>query len=176
MHHFLWRTGVHVFKAVLQCIQFFCRDQVRLADKNLVGKTHLATRFLAVIELLGGVLGVYQGQYRVEQKALSDLVVHEEGLRHWAWVSQTCGFDDHAFKIEQAFALFGCQELQGGAQVFTDGAAHAAVVHLDDLLVGVRDQDFVVDVFFTELVFNDGNFLAMGFGQDALEQGGFACA
>ena len=165
-----------MFETVLQRIQFFCRHQVRLADKNLVGKTHLATRFLAVIELLGGVLGVYQGQYRVEQKALSDLVVHEEGLRHWAWVSQTCGFDDHAFKIEQAFALFSGQELQGGAQVFTDGAANAAVVHLDDLLVGVRDQDFVVDVFFTELVFNDGNFLAMGFGQDALEQGGFACA
>ena len=136
----------------------------------------MATRFLAVIELLGGVLGVYQGQYRVEQKALCNLVVHEEGLRYRAGVSQARGFDDHAFKVKQAFALFCGQELQGGAQVFTDGAAHAAVVHLDDLLIGVRDQDFVVDVFFTELVFNDGNFLAMGFGQDALEQGGFACA
>ena len=176
MHHFLWRTGVHVFKAVLERIQFFCRHQVRLADKNLVCKTHLATRFLAVIELLGGVLSIYQGQDGVEQKALSDLVVHEEGLRYRPWICQTCGFDHHAFKVEQAFALFGGQELQGSAQVFADGAAHAAVIHLDDLLVGVRDQDFVVDVFFTELVFNDGNFLAMGLGQDALEQGGFACA
>ena len=176
MHHFLWRTGVHVFEAVLQRIQFFCRHQVRLADKNLVGKTHLATRFLAVIELMGGMLGVNQGQYRVEQKALSDLVVHKKGLRYRAGVSQACGLDHYALEVEQAFALFSSQKLQGGAQVFTDGAAHAAIVHLNDLLVGVRDQNFVVDVFFTELVFNDGNFLAMGLGQDALEQGGFACA
>ena len=92
---------------------------------------------VAVIELLGGVLSVYQGQNRVEQKALSDLVVHEEGLRYRAWVCQTCGFDHHALKVEQAFALFSGQQLQGGAQVFADGAAHAAIVHLDDLLVGV---------------------------------------
>ena len=176
MHYLLGRTGVHVFEAVLQRIQFFCGDQIRLANKNLVCKTHLAPRFLSVVELLGGVLSVYQGQYRVEQKAFSDFVVHEEGLRHRTRVCQACGFNHHALKIQQAFALFSGQKLQSGTQIFADGAAHAAVVHLDDLLVGVRDQDFVVDVFFTELVFNDGNFLAMGLGQDALEQGGFACA
>ena len=58
MHHFLGCTGVHVFEAVLQCIEFLSRNQVRLADKDLVSKTDLSARFLAVIKLLGSVLGI----------------------------------------------------------------------------------------------------------------------
>jgi hypothetical protein len=63
---------------------------------------------------------------------------------------------------------------QRGAQVFADGAADAAVAHLDDLLVGVADQDVAVDVFFTELVFHYRDFLSVRLGQHPLEQRGFA--
>ena len=62
MHHFLRRTGVHVLEAVLQSIQLSRRHQIGPADEDLVGKAHLATRFLAVVELLGGVFGIHQGQ------------------------------------------------------------------------------------------------------------------
>jgi len=66
--------------------------------------------------------------------------------------------------------------MQGGAQVFSNGATHAAIAHLDNLLLGVADQDVVVNVFFAKLVFNDGDFLAMGLGQHPLEQSGFTGA
>ena len=58
VHRLLRRTGVHVLQTVLQVGQLIGRDQVCLADEDLVGKTHLAARFLAGIELLVGMLGV----------------------------------------------------------------------------------------------------------------------
>jgi hypothetical protein len=61
-------------------------------------------------------------------------------------------------------------------RVFADGAADAAVAHLDDLLLGFGHQDVAVDVLFAELVLDDRDLLAMGLGQDALEQRGFARA
>ena len=169
MHHALRRARVHVAQAVLECFQFLGVHQIRLADENPVGKTHLAAGFLALIELGGGVFGIHQGQDGVQQVGLGYLIVHEKGLRHRAGVGQAGGLDHDAVKVQLAFALFLGQAVQGGAQVFADGAANAAIAHLHDLLGGVRDQDFTVDVFLTKLVFHHGNLLPVCFGQDALE-------
>ena len=122
------------------------------------------------------MLGIDQGQDRVQQVALGDLVVHEEGLRHRARIGQAGGLDDDAVEVQQALALLGGQQLQGFAQVLADRAADAAVAHLDDLLLGLGHQDVVVDVFLAELVLDHGDLLAVRFGQDALEQRGLAGA
>jgi hypothetical protein len=66
------------------------------------------------------------------------------------------------------------QVLQRGAQVVADGAADAAVAHLDDVFLRVSHQDLVVDVHFAELVLDHRDLLAVGLGQHALEQRGFA--
>ena len=52
------------------------------------------------------MLGVDQRQDRIEQIGFSDLIVHEEGLRHRAGVGQSCGLDDNAVEVELALALF----------------------------------------------------------------------
>ena len=152
------------------------RYQFGLANKKLVSKTHLAARFLAVVELLGRMFGVDQGQNCVQQVGLRHFVIHKKGLRHRAGIGQAGGLDHHAVKVQLAFAFFLCQALQGGTQVFADGAADAAVAHLDDLLGRVGHQNVAVDVFFAELVLNHGDFLAMGLVQDAFEHGGLARA
>ena len=148
------------------------RDQFALADEDLVGEAHLAPGLLAVVELLGRVLGVDQRQDGVEQVALGDLVVHEEGLRHGAGVGQAGGLDHDAVEVEQALALLGRQQLQRLAQVLADGAADAAVAHLHDLLLGLRHEDVAVDVLLAEFVLDHGDLLAVGLGEDALEQRG----
>ena len=109
MHRFLRGPGVHVLEAVLQGLERLGRHQIGLADENLVGKTDLATRLLAVIELLRRVFGVHQGQNGVEQKGLSHLVVHEKRLRHRAGIGQAGGFNHHPLKVEQPFAALGPQ-------------------------------------------------------------------
>ena len=174
MHGTLRCPRVHVAQAVLQGIELLRRDQVGLADKDLVGKADLAARLLAIGELLLGVLGVHQRQDGIEQIGFSHFVVHEKGLRHRAGIGQAGGFDHHALKVQLALASFFAQIAQGGAQILADGAADAAVVHLDDLLAGLTDQNIGVNVLFTELVLNDCNLLTMGLVQYTLEQRGLA--
>ena len=170
----LRRARVHVLDAVNQRVNGRGVDEVGLADEDLVGKADLPPRFLARVELLVAVLGVDERQDRVEQVALGDLVVHEEGLRHRAGVGDAGGLDHDAVEVELAFALLFGQVAQGGAQVFADRAADAAVVELDDLLLAVLHQDLVVDVLVAEFVFDDGDLLAVGFAENALEQRGLA--
>ena len=167
---------VHVFQAVDQRVGFVLGHQVRLADEDLVGKAHLAAGFLAVVELLGGVLRIDQRQDGVEQVSLGDFVIHEESLRNGAGVGQARRFDDDPVEIQQALALLGSQQLERGAKVFANGAADAAVAHLDDLLLAFRDKDVGVDVLFAEFVLDHGDLLAMGFTENALEQRGLAGA
>ena len=174
MHDFLWRARIHVGQAVLQVSQGLRRHQFRLADEQLVGKTDLPTRLLPIVELRVGMLGVDQSQNRVQQIALGDFLVHEKCLRHRPRIRQARGLNHHTLKIEQAFALFGGQQLQGFAQVLTNRTANAAIAHLDDVFLGVIHQNFVVDVFFAKFIFDDRDFLTVGFSQNAFEQGGFA--
>jgi len=123
MHRLLRRARVHVLEPVHQVGRFFSRDQIGLAEEYLVGKTDLAARFLALIELLVGVFGIDQGQDRIQQITLGNLVVHEKRLRHRPRVGQAGGLDHHAVKVEQTLALFGGEQLQRLAQVFADGAS-----------------------------------------------------
>jgi hypothetical protein len=79
-------------------------------------------------------------------------------------------------KSSSPLRFFCGQILQGGAQVLADGAADAAVAHLDDLFAGVGDEDVVVDVLLAELVLDHGDLLPVRFGQHPLEQRGLARA
>ena len=176
VHHLVRCAGIHVLEPVLQRVQCRSVHQIRLADENLVGKTHLPARFLAVVELGGRMLGIHQGEDGVQEVGLGNLVVHEKGLRHRSGIGQAGRLDDHPVEHQLALATLLGQLLQGGTQILADGAADAAIAHLDDLLLGVRHQDVVVDVLLTELVFDHGNLQAMGLGQHALEQRGLARA
>ena len=167
---------VHVLQAMDERVFLGFRYQVRLGQEDLIGKAHLAARFLARVQLLVRVLGIHQRDDGINQACLGNLFVHEEGLRHRARVCKACGFDHDAVKIQQAFAALGSQQLQGFAQVFTDGAADAAIAHLQNLLFRLRLEDVGVDVFFAELVLDHGNLHAVRFMQHTLEQRGFARA
>ncbi len=79
-------------------------------------------------------------------------------------------------KIDQPFALLGGQQLQGFAQVFADGAADAAVAHLQDLFFGFGAQNIGVDVFFANSFSITAIFMPWASAQDAFEQRGFARA
>ena len=99
------------------------------------------------------------------------VVVGEEGLRDGAGIGQAGGLDQDA--VELVLALH--QPFDDADQVAAHGAADAAVVHLEDFLVGI-DHEVVVDAQLAELVHDDGVFLAVLLAQDAVEQGGLAGA
>ena len=70
-------------------------------------------------------------------------------------------------RIEAAGAAH--QAFDDADQVAAHGAADAAIVHLVDFFVGFDDQ-VVVDADLAELVDDDGIFLAVVLGEDAVEQ------
>jgi len=100
----------------------------------------------------------------------------KKSLRNGAGICEAGRFDDHAVEIQLARLLLRGQVAEHPRQVAADRAADAAVAHLDDLLARVLHENFVVDVFFAELVLDHGDLHAVLFIQDALEQGGFAAA
>ena len=162
----LRRARVHVPDPMHQRFELRRTDQVGLADKNLIRKADLSARFLAVIKLAGGMLGVDECEDGVEQIAFGDLVVHEKCLGHWPRVGDAGSLDHHPVEVEFAAALLGREVLQGGSQVFTDRAADAAIAHLNDLFGRVRYQNVAVDVLFAEFIFDHGDLLSVRFGQN----------
>ena len=167
---------VHVLEAVDQLLLFRFTHQIGLGQKNLIGKAHLAASLLPRIKLLVGMLGIHQRQDGVDEIALCNLIVHEKGLRHWTWIGEARSLNHYTVKFHHPLAALGGQQLQGFAQILANGAADAAVAHLQDLFLRLRLEDIGVDVLFAKLVFDHGNLHAMAFMQYAFEQRGFARA
>ena len=78
--------------------------------------------------------GIDQRDDCVEQVALRDCLVHEEGLRDRARLGQPGSFDDDALEAEFPGIALLHQLAKDANQVAADGTADAAVVHFDDLL------------------------------------------
>ena len=116
-------------------------------------------------------LGVGDRDHRVEFGLGADRLVHEEGLRHRRGVGEPRGLDDDGVEL----ALAPHQPVDDAHQVAAHGAADAAVVHLEHFFVGV-DHQLVVDADLAEFVDDDGVFLAVRLGQNAVEQRGLAGA
>ena len=140
-------------------------DQIGLVEQDHVGEADLLLRLRAVGQALGQVLGIGDGHHRVELGPGAHVVVHEEGLRHRHRVGEPRGLDQDA--VEAARPLH--QPLDHADQVAAHRAADAAVVHLEDLLVAF-DDEVVVDADLAELVDDDGVFLAVVLGEDAVQE------
>jgi hypothetical protein len=146
-------------------------DQVDLVEHHPVGERELLDRLvldalgLVVVEVLQEVLGVDHRDDRVEPQLARDLVVDEERLRHRCRVGEAGGLDHDL--VELVAALH--QVAEDADQVAAHGAADAAVVHLEDLLLGVEHEG-VVDADLAELVLDDGDPLAVLLGEDVVQQ------
>ena len=103
---------------------------------------------------------------------LAHVLVDEEGLGDRAGIGEAGGLDDDA---RRSLPLRRIRPFDDADQVAAHGAADAAVVHLEHFLVGA-DDEVVVDADLAELVDDHGVALAVGLGEDAVEQGGLAGA
>src|SRR5262249_5064198 len=72
-------------------------------------------------------------------------------------------------------ALSPHEAVNDSHEIAPNGAADAAVVHLEYFLIGIDDK-LVVDADFAEFVDDDGEFLAMRFGQYPVKQRGLSGA
>ncbi len=97
------------------------------------------------------------------------LVIHEECLSHGTGIGHAGGLNQDV--VELVAALH--EITQDADEVSANGAADAAVIHLEDLFFGANHQ-FLIHADFAELVFDHRNAFAVLFAKDAVEQGSLA--
>ena len=90
-------------------------------------------------------------------------------MRHRRWIGETGGLDNDGVE----FSFLPHQAVQNAHEIAAHGAADAAVVHLEDFLIGA-DHEIVVDADFAKFINDHRVFLAVGFGEYAVEQGRLA--
>ena len=69
--------------------------------------------------------------------------------------------------VELALALH--QAFDDADEIAAHGAADAAIVHFEDFFVGA-DDEIIVDADLAEFIDDDGEFLAVGLAQDAVQE------
>ena len=111
------------------------------------------------------MLGVGDGDDRVELGLLANVVIHEEGLGHRYGIGEAGRLDQDAVKAAGPLH----QPLDDADEVAAHGAADATVVHLEDVFVGLDDQ-VSVDANLAEFVDDDGVLLAVRLRKDAVEE------
>ena len=163
--------GVDGADAHLDLPQLGRRHEVGLVEDDDVGEGDLVLRLGRVAQPVLQPFGVGHGDDGVEPRLVGDVLVDEEGLRHRRRIGEAGRLDDD--RVELALALH--QAVDDADEVAAHGAADAAVVHLEDFLVGA-DDEVVVDADLAELVDDDGVALAVLLGEDAVEERGLAGA
>ena len=130
------RRAVDAADAPLDALQRGRVDQVGLVEQHHVGERDLLGGLVQLVDVLLEVLGVHHGDDGVELELVLELVVDEEGLRDRAGVGHAGGLDQDV--VELVAALHEVAE--DADQVAAHRAADAAVVHLEDLLLGADDE------------------------------------
>ena len=169
------RQRVDCFQTRFDDAQLVDGNEFGFVKHNLIGKGDLFNSFATVGEAQQNVFGVDNRGNRIEYGTFLQKMIDEEGLRHRAGIGQAGGLDDDGIERFCAIGLPRQQAVQGADQVAAHRAADAAVVHLEQLFVGVQDE-VVVDADFAELVDDHCITMTMVFRQDAVKQRGFAGA
>ena len=115
-------------------------NQIGLVEQHDIGKGKLFLRFVRSIELAQEVLGVDNSYDRIELGFAMDVLIDKEGLRDRGRICKACGFDQ--YPVESSLPPH--QSTQYTDEIAADGAANAAVVHLENLLVRI-DDEIIVD-------------------------------
>ena len=152
-------------------LQLGCGNQIDFIEKNHVGEGHLLTGLAHLVKVLLNMPTINHGHNRVEQKLFLEIIIQKKSLRDWARIGHARGFNDDVIEFVPTLE----QLAENTQQVASNSAANAAVIGFENFFLGT-DDELVIDANFAELVFDDGNALAMVLSKNPIQQGGFAGA
>ena len=161
--------AVHSLDAGLQTIEVRSGNEVGFVEDDDIGKGDLLFGFVGVVEVLPDVLGIHERDHRVDMEFFTHFRIDEEGLNDWAGVGEAGGFNEDVVELVPHLS----KAAEDTNQVPAHGAADAAVVHFENLLLGI-DDELVVDADLTEFVFDHGNSFAVVRGENVVEERGFS--
>ena len=165
------RVRIEATNARLKLTQFFGSHEIGLVEQNDVRESNLILGLGCILEPVRQPLGIGYGDDGIQLGFRTDRLIHKERLRHRRGIGQACRLDDD--RVE--FALAPHQAIDDAHEISPHGATDASVVHLEHFLVGVH-HEVVVDADLAEFIDDDGKFLAVRFGQNAIEKRGLAGA
>ena len=165
------RVRIEATNARFKFTQFFGSHQIGLVEQNDVRESNLILGLGRILEPVRQPLGIGDRDDGIQFGLRADRLVHEERLRHRRRIRQTRRFHDD--RVE--FALAPHQAIDDAHEISPHGATDASVVHLEHFLVGIH-HELVVDADLAEFIDDDGKFLAVRFGQDAIEKRGLSGA
>ena len=160
-----FRIRIDAADARLDFQQVRLADEIGLVEQDHIREGDLIFRFRRVLQTVLQPFRVGHRHHRVELGLLAHRLVHEEGLRH----RRRIGEPVVSTMMASNLPLRRNETFDDADQVAAHGAADAAVIHLEDFLVGV-DHEVVVDADLAEFIDDHGVFLAVRLGQDAVEQ------
>ena len=126
-------------------------------------------RFGGIRQPRGQMLGIHHRHNRIQLRRALHIIINKEGLRHRGRVREARSFHDDAIKLVAPLHQPG----QDADQIPAHRAADAAIVHFEHFFIGIHDQ-VVINAQFAEFIDHHGEFLAVIFSQDAVQQRGFA--
>ena len=128
----------------------------------------MGLRFFGFIECSRTVDCINDGNDAVNHVFFADSFIHKEGLGNRTRIGYAGSFNDDSVKV--GFASFSSfsEFDQIFCEVTSNSAANAPVAHGDNFFVFISDEQIAVDGFFTELVFNNGDFLTVFFFENAV--------
>ena len=162
------RTGIHGSKSCANRLNIVRRNQIRFRQKNPICETDLSLRFQFLIERFVAVLGINNSYNAIQTIKGRDRIIHEKRLCDRARIGNACCFNNHAIKRNLAFVSAVAQIGEHPGQIAPNGAANAAVAHLNNLFFICLHQKRAIDIFFTEFIFNHSDFVAMIFTQNSI--------
>ena len=153
---------------VLQGHKSALLNEIGLVEHQDVAIDHLGSTHLAGQNLGAEILGINQGDDRVEPCLVAQLAA-QKGHRHWQRIGQAGGF--HHEILRRAGAI---EDAINGVQQFAvDRTADAAVAQFDHVFTSAHHQ-LVVDSDLSELIHQNGGFQPVLIAQNVIEQCGFA--
>ena len=161
--------AVHSLDASLQTIEVRSGNEVGFVEDDDIGKGDLLLGFVGVVEVLPDVLGIYERDYRVDMEFFTHFGIDEECLNDRPRIGEAGGFNEDVVELVPHLS----KAAEDANQVPAHGAADAAVVHFENLLLGINDE-FVVDADLAEFIFNNGNSFAVVRGENVVEKRGFS--
>mmetsp|Transcript_13253 Transcript_13253/g.28987 ORF Transcript_13253/g.28987 Transcript_13253/m.28987 type:complete len:276 (+) Transcript_13253:639-1466(+) len=173
-----FRVRIDIAKPVLHFNRCLCADQIQLVKKQFVAEGHLLVGLVDlpildfIVESANDVFRIRDGDDAIQAQVICEVGIRHEGSHNGDGIRHARGFD-HDLINDVPFSNLPKDLLQPLLKVAADGAAHAAVVHDDNLFCKgqfILLQQCVIDRNFSKFVFNDGDFLLLLLLQDVVEQ------
>lgn len=140
--------------------------EVGLVHEDKVGHRDLLARGFLRLHLLLDLLGIHDGDDRVEHHDLLELRDVQECLRDRLRIRRAGGLDED---VVEAAALD--ELLHASDEILAHRAAHAAVVEFEDVVVRLLDE-CAVHADLAHLIDDDGELVAVVFLEDVVEERG----